>query len=126
MKIEWTIWVGITVFAVSIAAIYAVVASEPAGVTLLVCGIGFGAIVAGWTTMWRRTHGPRPSDDTAGDMAHEEEIVGVFAAASLRPLVLGAGITAIALGLVVGIWMTLIGIAIVASQVALLVRDIDS
>jgi hypothetical protein len=50
----------------------------------------------------------------------------VFASASLRPLALGVGMTGIVLGVVIGVWMLLVGIAIVASQVALLVRDVDS
>jgi len=48
------------------------------------------------------------------------------ATASLRPLVLGVGMTGIVLGVVIGVWMVLVGLAIVASQVALLVRDVDS
>jgi hypothetical protein len=126
VKIEWTIWVGGLVFAAAIAIVYAIVGDEPAGVTLLVCAVAFMAIVAGWITMWRLRHGDRPSDDTDADMAAASEPIGVFAAASLRPLVLGAGMTAIVLGLVLGIWLTLVGSAIVASQVALLIRDIDS
>ena len=126
MRIERSMWVGITVFAAAIATIYAISAREPAGFTLLLGAVGFGALLAGWTTAWHRRHGDRPSDDTEGDVHAAVETVGVFTVASLRPLVLGAGLTAIVLGLVVGIWMTLIGAAIVASQVALLVRDIDS
>jgi hypothetical protein len=126
VKIEWTLWVGATVFAVVIAVAYAIVGHEPVGVTLLVCAVAFMALIAGWTTAWRRRHGGRPSDDTDGDAGDDAGSVGAFAAASLRPLVLAAGMTAIVLGLVVGIWMTLVGGAIVASQVALLVRDIDS
>ncbi len=45
--------------------------------------------------------------------------------ASLRPLALAAGISASALGFVLGSWMLLGGVAIIASQVALLVRDAD-
>jgi hypothetical protein len=115
VKIEWTIWVGGLVFAAAIAIVYAIVGDEPAGITLLVCAVAFMSIVAGWITMWRLRHGDRPSDDTDADMAAASEPIGVF-----------AGMTAIVLGLVLGIWLTLIGSAIVASQVALLIRDIDS
>ena len=45
--------------------------------------------------------------------------------ASLRPLALGVGLSAAALGVVLGSWMLLGGVAIIASQVALLVRDAD-
>ena len=49
----------------------------------------------------------------------------MFPTASLRPLALAVGITATALGVVLGSWMLFAGIAIIASQVALLVRDAD-
>ena len=126
MKIEWTLWLGATAFATLIAIVYAIVAHEPIGVTLLVCSLAFQGLIAGWTTWWRRSHGPRPSDDTDGDAGDDAGPVGAFAAASLRPLVMALGMTGIVLGLVMGIWMTLVGVAIVVSQVALLVRDIDS
>ena len=126
MRVEWTLWVGAAVFAIVIAVVYAIVAHEPVGITLLVCGVAFMALIAGWTTIWRRHHADRPSDDTDGDAGDDAGPVGAFAAASLRPLVLAAGMTAIVMGLVIGVWMTLVGGAIVVSQVALLVRDIDS
>jgi hypothetical protein len=49
----------------------------------------------------------------------------VFPTASLRPLALGVGITATTLGIVLGSWMLIAGIGIIASQVALLTRDAD-
>ena len=59
------------------------------------------------------------------DAADEIGVVGVYPTASLRPLALAVGMTATVLGIVVGSWMVIAGAAIVASQVALLVRDAD-
>jgi hypothetical protein len=126
MRIERTIWLGGIVHFTVFAAIYGVVGDDPVGFVLLVAGIGFAALVAFWTLLWSRRHGERPSDDTDADASDDSGVVQTFAVASLRPLALGFGITGIALGLVIGIWLTLVGSAIVASQVALLVRDIDS
>ena len=87
---------------------------------------GFGGLVAGWMWDWRRRNPtPRPQDRTDGDARDETGIVGVYPTASLRPLALGLGITAAALGVVLGSWMSIAGVGIIASQVALLTRDAD-
>ena len=72
---------------------------------------------------WRRRNPrahPRPQDRVDADARDETGIVGVFPTASLRPLALGVGITATALGVVLGSWMSIAGVGIIASQVALL------
>jgi hypothetical protein len=120
------IWIGGVVHFAFFAVVYAIVADESAGVTLFAAGVAFAGLVAGWTWVWWRRHGDLPSDRADADASDEAGPVGVFAAASLRPLALGVGMTGIALGIVIGVWMTLVGLAIVASQVALLVRDVDS
>ena len=50
-----------------------------------------------------------PSDLPEADASDAAGPVGVFASASLRPLALGAGMTGIVLGVVIGVWMTLVG-----------------
>ena len=52
-------------------------------------------------------------------------MVGIYPSASLRPLALAFGASAAVLGVALGSWMTIAGVAIVASQVALLTRDAD-
>jgi hypothetical protein len=120
------IWIGGVVHFAFFAVVYAMVADESAGVTLFAAGIAFAGLVAGWTWVWWRRHGDLASDRADADTSDEAGPIGVFTAASLRPLALGVGMTGIALGVVIGVWMTLVGLAIVASQVALLVRDVDS
>jgi hypothetical protein len=120
------IWLGGVVHFAFFTVVYALVADESAGVTLFAAGIAFAGLVAGWTWVWWRRHGDLVSDLPETDASDEAGPVGVFAAASLRPLALGIGMTGIVLGVVIGVWMTLVGLAIVVSQVALLVRDVDS
>jgi hypothetical protein len=120
------IWVGGVVHFAFFTVVYAIVADESAGLTLFAAGIVFAGLLAGWTSVWWRRHGDMPSDLPDVDASDAAGPVGVFASASLRPLALGAGMTGIVLGVVIGVWMTLVGLAIVASQVALLVRDVDS
>lgn len=126
MKLSRLIWIGGAVHFAFFTVVYAIVADDAAGLTLFAAGIAFAGLVAGATWVWWRRHGDLASDRADADASEESGPVGVFAAASLRPLALGAGMTGIVLGVVIGVWMTLVGLAIVASQVALLVRDTDS
>lgn len=126
MRIEFLLWAGVTVHFLAVGALYALVGDDPAGTALLLVAAGLGGLVAGWTWDWRREHRlERPEDRADADAADEIGIVGVYPTASLRPLALALGMTGIALGVAVGSWMVIAGAAIVASQVALLVRDAD-
>lgn len=119
------LWIGVTVFYTVVGAIYWVSGGDAAGVSLLLIATMLGGLIAGWIWDWRRRHGARPEDRADADVSDETGAIGVFPAASLRPLAVAAGMSAIALGVVLGSWMLIAGIAIVASQVALLVRDAD-
>lgn len=125
MKAETVLWGGVVVHFAVIGAIYAAVGGEPAGVALLLLAAGLGGLVAGWLWGWRRRNAPRPEDDAEGDTGDSTGIVGVYPNVSLRPLATSVGMTATALGVVLGSWMTIAGVAIIASQMALLTRDAD-
>jgi hypothetical protein len=126
VKIEFLLWAGVTVHFAAVGVLYGLVGDDPAGTALLLIAAGLGGLVAGWTWDWRRQHQlDRPEDRVDADAVDETGLVGVYPTASLRPLALAVGMTATVLGVVVGSWMFIAGAAIVASQVALLVRDAD-
>ena len=128
MRTELIIWSLAVAYYAVLGAIYWAVGGDAAGASLLLMGTVLGGLVAGWIWDWRRRNRrdiPRPSDRVDADAADEAGIVGVFPPASLRPLALGFGITAAALGVVPGSWMLIAGIGIIASQIALLTRDAD-
>jgi hypothetical protein len=126
VRVEAILWTGVTVYFAGITVLYAALSGDPAGGALLTVAVAVGGLVAGWTWRYRRSFGDRPSDRADADIADDAGVVGEFAAASLRPLGLAVGMTAIVLGVPLGTWMILAGVAIVASQVALMVRDADS
>ena len=126
MRLEATLWTGVGIFFATIGVLYLLVGGDPAGVALLLGGACFGGLIAGWIWHWGRSHGERVEDRAEADASDETGIVGVYPTASLRPFTLAAGVTAIALGVAIGSWMSMIGIAITASQVLLLVRDTDT
>lgn len=119
------LWTGVVVHFGAVGVIYFAVGGEPAGIALLLLAAGLGGLVAGWTWGWHRRHGARPEDRTDGDAHDAAGIVGVYPNVSLRPLAMAVGASAAVLGVVLGSWMTIAGVAIVASQAALLTRDAD-
>jgi Cytochrome c oxidase subunit IV len=128
VKLETILWVGVTVYFGLIGGLYWLVGGDPAGASLMLMATGLGGLVAGWLWDWRRRHPhdvPRPADRADADAADEVGVVGVFPIASLRPLALAVGISATVLGVVLGSWMLIAGVGIIASQVALLTRDAD-
>lgn len=126
MKAEGWLWAGGAAYYVVLGLIYLGVGGEPAGLALVFIAAAFGGLVAGWIWGARRHDGaPRPQDRADADAPDQVGVVGVYPTASLRPLALGTGMTAVVLGVPIGSWMTIGGLAIVASQVALLVRDLD-
>jgi len=126
VRLEMMLWAGVGVYFVVIGALYWAVGGDPAGASVVLMATAFGGLIAGWIWDWRRHHRlPRPEDVGDADAADAVGAVGVYPTASLRPLALAVGMSAAALGVVLGSWMLLAGVAIVASQVALLVRDAD-
>jgi hypothetical protein len=128
VKLEMLLWIGVGVFYAVLGAIYWASDGDPAGASLVLMATALGGLCGGWIWDWRRRHRdrlPRPEDAADADAADATGVVGVYPTASLRPLALAVGLCATALGVVLGSWMLLGGVAIVASQVALLVRDAD-
>lgn len=125
MRIEATIWTLTACYFAVIGVLYLVLSGEPAGVTFLLFASVFGGLVAGWLWHWNRTNQERAEDVSGADARDQTGVVGVYPSASIRPLGIAVGMTAVALGFGVGLWMTVAGVAIVASQVTLMVRDAD-
>lgn len=125
MRLQASLWSGLVVYYLVLAVIYVAVGGEAAGTTLLLLAAGFGGLGGGW--LWRvsRTDPVDPSDRPELDVIDGPTDLGTFPAASLRPLAIGVGITGIVLGLAAGLWMTIVSIGILGSQVALLVWDED-
>lgn len=119
-------WSGVVVFYTVIGVLYALVGGDPAGVTVLLMATGLGGLIAGWTWDWGRRHGERVEDDPDADAADSTGVVGIYPTESLRPVALAVGATALLAGIPLGSWLSMVGLAIVTSQVMLLVRDLDT
>jgi hypothetical protein len=126
MRLEALLWTGVTVYFAVLALIYVAVGGDTAGVIALLGSAALGGLIAGWTWDWSARHDARVEDQADTDAIDLSGIVGVYPTASLRPIALAIGSAAIVLGIPIGSWMSMAGVAIVASQVLLMVRDTDT
>ncbi len=125
MRIEAILWTGVACYLALIGITYLFVSGEVIGVTILLFASAGGGLIGGWLWHWNRSNTVRAEDISDADASAEVGVVGVYPSASMRPLGVAIGMTGVALGVAVGLWMTLAGLAIIASQVTLLVRDAD-
>ena len=125
MKVEAILWSGVTLYFLVIGGSYLAVGGDPAGVVALFMASALGGLIAGFAWNFGRHHGTRVEDLPDSDAPDATGVVGVYPTASLRPLALAFGTTLLVLGVPVGSWMSMIGAAIIASQVLLLVHDTD-
>ncbi len=126
MRLEAILWTLVLLFYVVVGAAYLLIGGSTEGVVLLLAAAALGGLVAGWTWDWSRNHGERMEDRADTDASDMTGIVGVYPTASLRPLALALGMTATLLGVALGSWLSMIGVAIIASQVLLLTHDTDT
>ncbi len=125
MRVQAILWTLVAAFYGSIGLIYLALSGEPAGSAILLFGCAFGGLVAGWLWHWQQ-HNPIPkADQVDADAGDEAGVVGVYTTDSIRPLAMAFAFVGIWVGLVVGIWLTGVGLTLMASQIALIVRDTD-
>jgi len=126
VRVEAILWTAVTAYFAAIGLIYLSVGGDATGVALLLIATGLGGLVAGWTWHWTRRHDQRVEDRGDVDAIDNTGVVGVYPTASLRPIALAAGTTAVLVGVAIGSWLSMIGIAIVTSQLLLLTHDSDT
>lgn len=114
MKVEsWLFGAG-TFFFVPIGVIYGILTSwrEPVGPTGLILTGGL-ALMVGWYLWFTSRHiDPRPEDDPQASIEAAAGEYGFFSPYSWWPLPLAATAAMVFLGLAVGWWLVVIGVAL--------------
>ncbi|MFE9425491.1 cytochrome c oxidase subunit 4 [Kitasatospora sp. NPDC006697] len=118
MKAEAWLFTGVAGFFAVTAGIYGWFAREPAGKAALVVAFLMASLVAVfcWAQVVRQTR--RPSDDGSADIAAGTGPLAFFAPASAYPVLTAAGAAVLALGVVFGTWLALIGVGVLAPGIA--------
>ena len=111
MKVGWKLFAVLTAFYAVLDAVYFFVGGEELGVT----AIGLSALLAlliGYY-LWfidRRSGGVLPEDNDLGEISDSAGELGFYSPHSWWPLPLGLSICTAGLGLIIGWWLTIIGV----------------
>lgn len=117
MKMESALFGGVALFFAGIAGLYGGWSREPAGSAVLVIAFLMAALVSFFSAVQYRRRGLRPQDRKDAEIADAAGPVEFFPAASRWPIVTAAGFALAAGGVVYGLWLFLIGMAVLARGV---------
>ncbi|MDN5559117.1 MAG: cytochrome c oxidase subunit 4 [Ruaniaceae bacterium] len=107
------LFLGLTLFFLFLAVVYAVVADlEPVGTTVFALLAGLTIIIAAYLWILSLRMPARPSDREDGEIAETAGEYGTFAPHSWWPLVLGIAASLAFLGPALGWWLTGLGVVV--------------
>jgi hypothetical protein len=108
---------GVAVFFAASAVLYGWWAREPAGSAVLVVAFLMAALISFFTAVQYRRKGRRPQDRTDAEVADGAGPLEFFPPDSRWPVVTAFGFALTATGVVYGLWLFLIGFAVLARGV---------
>jgi hypothetical protein len=113
MKANWQLFSGLSVFYIIMAVIYWAVGGEEVGITGMVLAAGLAGMVGFYVWFTQKRIGfDIPSDDLEGEIADDAGELGFYSPHSWWPLPVALSATVMALGLIIGWWLTLIAFAV--------------
>ncbi|MCG3039206.1 cytochrome c oxidase subunit 4 [Streptomyces sp. S1A] len=118
MKVETYLFGGVALFFALTATVYAVFADDPAGTAALFIAFLMASLVAFFLAVQHRRAGGRPEDRRDGEIADRAGPVDFFPDGSPWPPVTALGVTLTAAGVVLGLWLFLIGSGVLAAGVS--------
>lgn len=109
MKANWKLFGGLAVFYLLMAFIYYYVGGEPVGISGMLLAAGLAGMIGFYLWFTQKRIGfDIPSDDLNGEIADDAGELGFYSPHSWWPLPVAVSATVMALGLVIGWWLTLI------------------
>lgn len=112
MKASFRLFLGLAVFYFFIAAVYYYVGGEAVGITAITLSGGLAGLVGFY--MWysnRRIPNVLPEDNEGGEISDGAGELGFYSPHSWWPLPVAIFATLSGLGLIIGWWLTLIGVS---------------
>ncbi|MGP2436121.1 aa3-type cytochrome oxidase subunit IV [Streptomyces sp. JW3] len=121
MKTESRLFTGVAAFFAVSAAGYGWFAAEPAGTAVLAVAFLMAALVAFFCRVQYRRHGLRAQDHRDAEVRDTAGPLDFFSPHSPWPVIVALGAVLVALGIVYGLWLVLLGFGVLAPGVAGLV-----
>jgi len=126
MKVNWQLFGGLSIFYVIMTVIYWNVGGEPVGVG----GMLLAACLAGMVSfyLWftqKRIGSILPEDNVTGEIVDGAGELGFYSPHSWWPLPVALSACAMGLGLIIGWWLTLIGVGAIMISVIGMVTEYE-
>lgn len=112
MKFAWKLFLGITVFYAALTVVYGVLSHEVVGTTALALSTGLSLIIGYYFWFTDRRLGAQPQDRLAAEIHEGAGELGFFSPGSWWPLPVAASTIVVGLGLILGWWLTMIGVGL--------------
>lgn len=117
MRTESRLFIGVAAFFLVTAAGYGWRSREPAGTAVLTIAFLMSALVAFFLHTQYRRRGPRAQDREDAEIADTAGPLDFFPPHSPWPVVVALGSVLLALGIVYGLWLALLGLGVLAPGV---------
>ncbi|WP_228899424.1 cytochrome c oxidase subunit 4 [Streptomyces sp. DH1] len=117
MRTEARLFTGVAAFFAVTAAGYGWFSHEPAGTAALTVAFLMASLVAFFLRVQYRKRGPRAQDRDAAEVQDTAGPLDFFPPHSPWPVVTALGAVVLALGIVYGLWLALIGFGVLAAAV---------
>lgn len=117
MKIEAYLFAGVALFFLVTDVLYAVWSKEPAGTAALTVAFLMSLLVSYFFAVTYRRKGTRPEDRKEAEVRENFGFRGFFPPRSAYPVVTAAGSAVLAVGVVYGLWLMLLGLGVVLAGV---------
>ncbi|OIK00998.1 cytochrome c oxidase subunit 4 [Streptomyces colonosanans] len=109
MKSEAFLFAGVALFFLLTDAAYIWFAREPAGIAALSVSFGMASVISFFCLINYRRRGQRPEDRPGSDIRERSGTIDFFPPHSGYPVLTALGAAVIAVGIVYGVWIILIG-----------------
>jgi heme A synthase len=117
MKVEAAVFAVIFLFFVIIAAVYGFWSKEPTGLMALIFAGGLALLVTFYLFLTSRRIDPRPEDNLYAEVSDGAGEVGFYSPYSWWPLPLALSAAVVALGVIFGWWLVMLGVLALAMSV---------
>lgn len=126
MKVNWQLFTGLALFYVIMTAIYWYVGGEPVGIGGMLLAAGLAGMVGFYVWFTQRRIGViLPEDSFTAEIADGTGELGFYSPHSWWPLPVALSSCTMGLGLIIGWWLTLIGVGALIISVIGMVTEYE-
>lgn len=126
MKVNWRLFTGLSVFYVIMTVIYWYVGGEPVGIGGMLLAAGLAGMVGFYVWFTQKRIGViLPEDSFTAEIADGAGELGFYSPHSWWPLPVALSSCTMGLGLIIGWWLTLIGVGALIISVIGMVTEYE-